>query len=534
MDDHSFAISILIYENKIVSSINHAKAEAQKLIKKYNKLQAEARAADTREESKRKAAEAEKLVSQISSLQSAIAQLQGRESKVVDPKIPAEKEESATPFEDRINHIKEAQKKTRLQIEQLTTAKEQLEDLLKREKEKNARAAQGKINNDERLQKELAILISKKEAEHKSLKQELESIRKEAESIRKEAKKETDLVKIQRDAARAVMEKQKELELEKSLISRNYRRNRGVLAGIIIGVIFSLIAGVIFLMPWLKEQGLIPTLIPKEIKPETPPVVVKEEPSIEPKEKVVTTMKPLGFYRDRLKRGGYGPLMAKLPGGSFKMGSQSTLPFPDERPQHGVTLESFSFSRYEITFEEYDQFVESTGQPSPDDNGWGRKKRPVINVNWYEATEYTKWLTEQTGHQYRLPSEREWEYAAGANAETLYWWGYKVGKNNANCALCGSAWDGKKTAPVGSFSPNPFAIYDSIGNVMEWTISCYRASYQGAPAIGNRWKGGDCSWQVVRSSSYKSSENGLRTTKRNKFHPNTRIETLGIRVVRTD
>ncbi len=505
-----------------MSSINKAKAEAQKLIKQYQKLQEEAKNADTAEEAANKAVKAQKLLSQISTLQSTITKLAKQQTTGSNQSPPKEQEvKRATSFEDRIDHLEEAQKKNRTQIDQLIRAKEQLTGLLKREKEIKAMGAGGRTH-DEKLQKELAHLISKKEAEHQALIQELDN-------VRQQARKEADLFKVQRDAARALMDKQKQLEREKLSGSSSYGGNKALLTGIVIGSVFSLLLGLIFLVPLLiQEKSVEPTtnLTPLIAKQETDKSVIKT--------KVMPKLKPLRRYRDQLKQGGKGPLMLKLPGGTFNMGSPNYLPYHDERPQHEITLQSFSISRYEITFEEYDNFARATGHSLPDDRGWGREKRPVINVNWHEASYYTKWLTEQTGHQYRLPSEREWEYAAKAGSETLYWWGMKPDKNNANCSICGSLWDGKKTAPVGSFKPNAFEIYDSIGNVMEWTISCLRRTYQGAPSTGNQWRGGDCSQRMVRSSSYKSYLKNLRTTKRNHFHPNTRIDTLGFRVVRVD
>jgi formylglycine-generating enzyme required for sulfatase activity len=274
----------------------------------------------------------------------------------------------------------------------------------------------------------------------------------------------------------------------------------------------------------------------EEVKPPPEPTLIPTEPINKPP--IDTTPselpKPLGSYRDPLKNGEKGPLMVKLPGSTFKMGSKNTLPYFEERPQHEVTLEAFSIGKYEVTFEEYDQFARETGNPLPYYRDWGRGKRPVINVNWHEATEYTQWLSEQTDHQYRLPSERKWEYAAKAGSDTLFWWGAELGENNANCGHCGSQWDGKQTAPVGSFKPNLFEIYDTIGNVMEWTFNCLRSSYQNAPATGNIWEGENCSERMVRSSSYKSYKDNLRITKRAHFSPNARIDTVGFLVVRVD
>jgi len=92
----------------------------------------------------------------------------------------------------------------------------------------------------------------------------------------------------------------------------------------------------------------------------------------------------------------------------------------DEQPVHLVSVNSFAMSRHEVTFEEYDYFAKQTKREKPIDNGWGRGNRPVINVSWGDAVAYAKWLSQQTGEKYRLPTEAEWEYAARAGTETDY------------------------------------------------------------------------------------------------------------------
>ena len=161
--------------------------------------------------------------------------------------------------------------------------------------------------------------------------------------------------------------------------------------------------------------------------------------------------------RERLP---YEPEMVEIPGGSFRMGCVSGKDCVDwEHPVHEVRVEAFELSKYEVTFEEYDRFTEATGRTRAVDEGWGRGRRPVINVSWADAVAYTKWLSAEAGRRYRLPSEAEWEYAARAGTVTAYSWGNGIGRNRANCRGCSSRWDDRQTAPVGSFGPNGWGLH---------------------------------------------------------------------------
>jgi len=211
-------------------------------------------------------------------------------------------------------------------------------------------------------------------------------------------------------------------------------------------------------------------------------------------------------FRDRLRNGDEGPEMVIVPAGSFEMGDHEQRYDVDELPLHNVRIQKpFAMGRYEVTFEEYDQYAKATGRKPPDDVRWGRGRRPVIKVTWQQTTDYAKWLSEQTGKRYRLPTEAEWEYAARAGTKSRYWWGNDLIKGMANCNGCGSEWDNKQTAPVGSFKPNPFGRYDTSGNVMEWVQDCWHKDYKGAPADGSAWLEagrGDCNRRIIRGGSW--------------------------------
>ena len=202
------------------------------------------------------------------------------------------------------------------------------------------------------------------------------------------------------------------------------------------------------------------------------------------------------------------PEMVTIPAGSFQMGYAWR---GKEEPIHEVRIASFELSKYEVTFEEYDAFTDATGRERAYDAGWGRGRRPVFGVSWDDAVAYTQWLSSQTGENYRLPSEAEWEYAARAGSTTHYSWGDDLGHNRANCRNCGSQWDGKKTAPVGSFSANRWGLHDMHGNVHEWVQDCLYWDYKGAPTDGSAWEkeSGYCPERVLRGGSWDSFPEGI-------------------------
>jgi formylglycine-generating enzyme required for sulfatase activity len=210
------------------------------------------------------------------------------------------------------------------------------------------------------------------------------------------------------------------------------------------------------------------------------------------------------------------PELVLVPAGEFMMGSGPPDgpggSYSNAVPQHKVTIaEPFWVGKHEVTFAEWDVCVAAGGcSNKPDDAGWGRDTRPVINASWNDATEYVGWLSQKTRNTYRLLSEAEWEYVARAGTTTVYWWGDEAGRGNANCSGCGSEWDDTKTAPVGSFKANDFGLYDTAGNVWEWLQDCYHQSYDGAPTDGSAWEGHRCS-RVMRGGSWRYDPAGLRS-----------------------
>jgi formylglycine-generating enzyme required for sulfatase activity len=267
------------------------------------------------------------------------------------------------------------------------------------------------------------------------------------------------------------------------------------------------------------------------------------------------------------------PQMTRLPAGAFEMGDATDPRREDERPVHTVTLPAFSVGTYEVTHVEYAAFVAATGRPSPglcrtDRNRDGRyeddyeatwqdpgfpwsDRHPVTCVSWADAAAYAGWLAKTTGKPYRLLSEAEWEYAARAGTTSQYWWGddenqlcpYANGPDQAarrmfptwSPAKLATCDDGQAmAAPVGSFKPNRFGLYDMAGNVWEWTQDCYAPSYEPQPQDGSAYEGGACARRVLRGGSWVYGLQDLRSAQRNPLPPPAmRGGDIGFRVARS-
>ncbi len=282
-------------------------------------------------------------------------------------------------------------------------------------------------------------------------------------------------------------------------------------------------------------------------KPKPPePVVVEEKP--QPADNQVA----VGVYPKAGRQPGETfkdcpecPEMVVVPAGSFLMGSPSSEAErdKDEGPQHRVTIPSaFAVGKYEVTFDEWDACVAAggCGGYQPKDQGWGRGRRPVIDVRWRDAKAYVDWLSKETGKEYRLLSEAEWEYAARAGTATPFSTGRTITTDQANFNgnyTYGGSSKGvyrKKTLPVGSFAANGFGLHDVHGNVWEWVEDCSRDSYAGALSDGRAWTtGGNCLRRVLRGGSWNKKPRYLRSASRPWNWGDYRNNFNGFRVART-
>lgn len=225
--------------------------------------------------------------------------------------------------------------------------------------------------------------------------------------------------------------------------------------------------------------------------------------------------------------------MVTVAAGGFRMGciENDKDCYDSEKPVRTVQVGAFAIGRYEVTFDQYDLFCEATGREKPNDQGWGRGNRPVINVSWLDANAFAAWLSQQSGRTYRLPTEAEWEVAARAGTETKFWWGDAVGSNRANCDGCGSRWDNKQTAPVGSFAANKWGLYDTAGNVWEWTCSAWASPYDGSE---QRCMTTGVAFRVERGGRWLNYPRSVRSAYRHDGAPGGRGYALGFRLARSN
>ena len=277
-------------------------------------------------------------------------------------------------------------------------------------------------------------------------------------------------------------------------------------------------------------------------------------------------------FRDPLRDAGNGPLMQLVPAGRFVMGSPDReLARTDaEGPQHEVEVAAFALGAHEVTVDEFAHFIESSGYVTEAERGsgcevislFGHRRDgdanwrepgypqgedfPVVCVTRNDALAYIDWLNAQAGGGYRLPSEAEWEYAARAGSAAERWWG------DAADAACGfanvldaagrigafAAHDCNDqfahAAPVGSFRPNAFGLFDMLGNVWEWTADCWHADYRGAPDHARPWlQRGDCEQGLLRGGGWESSPDFVRSARRLARVPGLARHGSGFRVAKT-
>jgi len=216
------------------------------------------------------------------------------------------------------------------------------------------------------------------------------------------------------------------------------------------------------------------------------------------------------------------PDMVSVQGGTFQMGD-GDLDFRMGDMGNGdlATIKSFELGKYEVTFDEYDRFAIASGRRLPEDQGWGRGQRPVINVSWEDAKAYAEWLSAQTGKRYRLPTESEWEYAARGKTKKDRWSGTSIESELKDYAVYIENSD-NKTQPVRGDKPrkpNDYGLHDMSGNVWEWVQDCYEKVNEE-----------NCGERVVRGGSWFNGPENLRVLTRGWDGPDFRLYGIGFRL----
>jgi formylglycine-generating enzyme required for sulfatase activity len=225
-----------------------------------------------------------------------------------------------------------------------------------------------------------------------------------------------------------------------------------------------------------------------------------------------------------------GPEMVVVPAGEPTVGSNDQ---DSGKPPHKAIIKApFAVGRFAVTFEEWDCAAAAGGvSHKPGDQGWGRGRRPTINVSWEDAKVYAAWLSKATGKTYRLLSEDEWEYCCRAGTTTMNAFGDDILKTQAQFSEVswGSA---RQTVEVGKFAPNGWGLYDMHGNVWEWREENWHSDYKGAPATTSARQDGGTSFRVVRGGSWFDIPVNLRSARRYGIRPEPGFY-VGFRLART-
>ncbi len=259
--------------------------------------------------------------------------------------------------------------------------------------------------------------------------------------------------------------------------------------------------------------------------------VKKEIKELEEMPKDVSDVASKGIKVEKNKKGLWeayyqdGIVMVYIPPGEFTMGSDD---YDNEKPPHNVFLDGYWMGKYEVTFDQYDKYCGETNQEEPQDIGWGRGKRPVINVSWHDAAAYCDWLSKKIGLKFKLPTEAQWEKAARGEDGRRYPWG----KREPDGKLANFDLSIGKTSPVGSYlqGASPFGMLDMAGNVWEWCADWFNEDYYKNSPHKNPMGPKSGSYRVLRGGGWLNSARYIRCAYRVGYHPSYRLYFVGFRL----
>ena len=275
-------------------------------------------------------------------------------------------------------------------------------------------------------------------------------------------------------------------------------------------------------------------------------------------EQIKKESKQSQYFREDLGNGITLEMVA-IPGGTFTMGTEDEEierlvkkfnweGFRRERPQHEVTVPPFFMGKYPITQAQWQAIASRTDLKVKQDLDFkpayfkyrpDSDRRPVEQVNWYDAIEFCARLSKLTVREYRLPSEAEWEYACRAGTTTPFYFGETITGELANYNASNTYADEpngeyrNETTRVGQFPPNAFGLYDMHGNVREWCADTWHDNYDGAPTDGSVWiENGNDNRSPLRGGSWGYNPTYCRSAIRYDYYFRrvNRINNYGFRV----
>jgi formylglycine-generating enzyme required for sulfatase activity len=283
------------------------------------------------------------------------------------------------------------------------------------------------------------------------------------------------------------------------------------------------LAGVIFAVLGFANQSYLAIQVRRLSDIYMPSVLTRE---------VEVALKP----RDAFQECASCPEMVVIPSGTFSLETieQDDPDLSDEKAvAHPIIIRTeFAVSKFEITFDNWDACVAHGGCTSrPSDDGWGRGRHPVINVNWNRAKQYVTWLSKLTGKEYRLLTETEWEFAARGGTTTRWSFGDDDAMLDAYAWYMGNS--NLRNHPVGEKKPNPFGLYDIHGGVTEWVEDCFNYSFKETPVDGSANISGDCTRRVVRGGSFRYAGTTTYSAYRDRGSIDIALPNIGFRIART-
>jgi formylglycine-generating enzyme required for sulfatase activity len=275
----------------------------------------------------------------------------------------------------------------------------------------------------------------------------------------------------------------------------------------------------------IREPVTAPSPAPAPVPKPAPPVATQPEPA--------SAQTPVVAHGSESVRDCENcPEMVILQPGSFTMGDNHGD--RSERPAHRVTISRpYAIGKYEVTLAQWNACVQAEACKAVTSTTGSPDKSPTRDISWADTQRFVRWLSKQTGQNYRLPTEAEWEYAARAGTSSRYWWGEKMRAGMANCKGCGGDWSNDAPVNVDALPPNPFGLYGMNGGVWEWVEDCWHKDYDGAPTDGSAWTSSDCRENVIRGGSWRNDSTYAHSSSRFTYDSAVRYILNGFRVAKS-